>query len=46
MEDCVLAGEAADSDPSETPCCKSRKQIDSWPKGSSETEQLLPPPDL
>ena len=46
MEDYDLAGEAADSDPSETPCYKSRKQNDLWQKGSSETEQLLPLPDL
>ena len=43
-EDCDLADEAADSDPSETLCCKFHKQIYSSPVGSSETEQ--PPPHL
>lgn len=46
MEDYDHADEAADSDPSETLCCKSHKQIDWWPKGSSGREQSLPHPDL
>ena len=46
MEDCDLADGAADSDPSETLCCKFHKQIDSSPLGSSETEQSLPHLDL
>nr|POE97339.1 hypothetical protein CFP56_49470 [Quercus suber] len=41
MEDCDLADEATDSDPSETLCCKFHTQIDSSPLGSLETEQSL-----
>ena len=46
MEDCDLADEATDFDPSETLCCKFHAQIDSSPLGSSEIEPSLPHLDL
>lgn len=46
MEDYDLAGVVADSDLFETLCCRFHTQIDLWPKGFPETEQLPLLPDL